>query len=72
MQILSKPFPTTLKDGRLVINEVCRCGHLRTEDQDALRGIVVGHGRCKKSRFCGCTKFSWASRIFKSNTKPRK
>ncbi len=74
MQNPNNPFPATLPDGTIVIDEKCRCGHLRSEHQSALRGAAFGHGRCKKSRFCGCQKFSWAERIYKGvpNTPKRK
>jgi hypothetical protein len=59
------PFPATLKDGRIVLDEKCACGHLRTEHQDRLRGAAFGHGRCKQSRFCHCDRFTWVAHVFK-------
>lgn len=50
------PFP--MKHGKLglILNERCRCGHLRTEHFDSL--VAFGHGECTKDD-CNCGKFSW-------------
>jgi hypothetical protein len=53
-----KIFPMKMPDGRVVINERCQCGHLRTQH----RGIVA-HGTCEEVRACGCEKYSFAEWI---------
>ncbi len=56
-------FPWVLKDGRVVVNEMCRCGHVRTRHYDTLS---PGHGQCLS---CQCPRFTWVKHIFSSVTK---
>lgn len=64
------PFPMTLTDGRIVVNELCTCGHFRTQ-----HGGLVHHGMClagpnTRGRrkltplVCRCHKFSFAAHVF--------
>jgi len=46
-------------DWSKVIDEMCRCGHKRSEHNDTL---ARGHGNCKK---CKCVKYTWTSFILK-------
>lgn len=56
--------PVTLKNGQVAINEMCSCGHLRTEHKDNVYSKEVkaeGHGNCKK---CDCKRFTWTGFVF--------
>lgn len=64
------PFPLTLADGRIVVNERCTCGHLRTE-----HGGLIHHGMCLAGPpmntrrkltplVCRCEKYGFAGHIF--------
>lgn len=39
--------------------ELCYCGHLRSQHKDTL---AVGHGACTK---CACRKFTWKAFVNK-------
>ncbi len=39
-----------------LFDQECHCGHLMSAHEDALGGIVKGHGECK---LCECNKFVW-------------
>lgn len=42
-------------DWNKVKDELCECGHKRSEHRNML---AVGHGECKK---CKCRKFTWVA-----------
>lgn len=57
-------FPHVLKDGKVIVDEMCTCGHLITNhgheqielpDQTIL---VEGHGGCL---CCNCQQYTWES-----------
>lgn len=61
-----KLFPMKLPNGRIVLNELCQCGHVRTQ-----HGGLIHHGMClavdeharrRKLRplSCRCEKYSFA------------
>jgi hypothetical protein len=55
--IVPTPFPVRLNTGtteEIVYNEMCSCGHPRSEHKDTL---AYGHGGCGQ---CDCEQFTWA------------
>ena len=52
---LKNPFPIVHKALGAITNEVCTCGHKRTEHSDTFQ---FGHGNCQE-RTCACSKFTW-------------
>lgn len=42
---------------RGLVDEMCECGHWRSEHDDIL--VAVGHGRCLR---CNCTKYRWVDK----------
>jgi hypothetical protein len=49
--------PRLTPDGSIIINELCRCGALKTEHDGGRFGdLTRGHGACKRTK---CPKFTW-------------
>lgn len=44
--------------GRLIIDEKCNCGALRTEHQPR---YAPGHGPCHRT---GCRQFTWSENVY--------
>ncbi len=42
---------------KIILDELCTCGHKRSEHNDT---FTEGHGSCKK---CKCVKFTWSKFI---------
>ena len=42
-----------------IIDERCRCGHLKSEHGTTM--VAVGHGSCNE---CGCCRFTWMEYIY--------
>jgi len=60
--VLPSPYPMKIKTAT-VVNELCRCGALRTEHRDfEYNGVAMefGHGKGPKD----CPKFSWAGFVY--------
>jgi hypothetical protein len=57
IHLAPSPFPFYLTGGATVIDEACRCGHLRTDHFDVL-GLAYGHAACSVSA-CPCETFTW-------------
>jgi hypothetical protein len=53
-----KPFPWLTSNGKLIIGELCHCGHFRSEHHDT---IAYGHGKCGQ---CKCVKYTWKAMVF--------
>ena len=49
------PFPKLCPSGRMITNEQCTCGCLRSEHLDI--AFAYGHGACTQCG--GCQKFTW-------------
>jgi hypothetical protein len=47
-----------LVNGRAIVDELCQCGHRRSEHHDR---FATGHGPCK--RYCACRQFTWINWI---------
>ena len=65
-------YPLTLKNGRVIADEVCTCGHRQNQhgpsQQGATRGLVVnGHGGCIDLN-CNCEQFSWGGFVYQDGT----
>lgn len=56
MNAFTSPFPYTLRDGRVVIDEWCSCLHLRSEHMGQMP--IFGHGPCTIG-FCECPKYTF-------------
>lgn len=52
------PFPKLCPSGKIIVDEVCTCGHLRSEHSDT---IAFGHGNCGH---CFCQKYTWKALLF--------
>ena len=53
-----------LPNGKVVVDEVCRCGHLKSEHTDTFQ---AGHGRgmhMARIDGCDCIKFTWKDFIY--------
>lgn len=48
-----------------VVDEKCRCGHLKSEHTDLHPVYAKGKGACKK---CECERFTWVSFVMKDGT----
>jgi hypothetical protein len=60
------------------VDELCSCGHLRSEHQDTwpatiirsnpdIAASIVGHGECAAPESsCACQKFTWKKTIFRT------
>jgi hypothetical protein len=46
-----------IEDGKQVIDEQCRCNHLRSEHNDRMG---IGHGNCTQ---CECNQFTWVKSV---------
>jgi len=57
------PFPRRLPDGRVIVDEKCRCGHLRSEHNDTL--LNYGHGSLPGV----CDQFSWINFVMEQSKK---
>lgn len=69
------PFPINLNDGTVAVDELCRCGHARSQHNHAAGGLAWGHGDCREGlpigargerpsspgAMCPCSKFTWLS-----------
>ncbi len=64
----SNPFPRTVPNGRVITDEKCVCGGLRSEHETL---ITWGHGPGKanadKPLTRDCPRFRWASFVFKND-----
>lgn len=59
------PFPRKLPDGRVVVDELCQCGCLRSQHYHS---IAWGHGCCRQEKqVCNCPKFAFKAFVFKSH-----
>ena len=67
-QIHQQPslFPRKMPNGRVVLDEVCLCGHLRSEHRDT---IAYGHGSCACA--CMCERYPRADHVFAPGGKVR-
>lgn len=61
------PFPATLPNGKVVVDEMCHCGHLRSEHRTIL---AFGHGDCTMCK--DCPKYTWKAMIFHGEPLPAK
>jgi len=52
-----------------VIDEICDCGHKKSEHNDAVEGFAKGHGDCT---YCSCRKFTWKKFIYETEEKHEK
>jgi len=57
------PFPMTIVEHRTgrtrsVIDEICKCGALRTEHSTR---VAFGHGNCTRTL---CLQFTWRAFVF--------
>ena len=60
-------YPARLvASGKIVINEKCSCGAMRTEHEDGRAQFAQGHGPCKRT---GCREFIWAKNVYKRGRK---
>ena len=48
-------YTGVLQDGKQVTDEICSCGHRRSEHADTLS---LGHGQCLYPS-CACQRFTW-------------
>lgn len=55
------PFPRTLPDGRICIDEKCTCGRFRSSHEDT---VAYGHGPYFLGDKQVCLKFSFATYVF--------
>ena len=54
----------TTKDGRVVIDDLCACGELRSLHADLHdQGLEIGHGYCEVPGST-CQQYTWVSRVF--------
>lgn len=56
----------TTRQGRVVLNERCTCGKLRTEHEDNHPVLAQGHGPCLLS---GCKRFTFKSFVLQRRKK---
>ena len=70
------PFPYPLKGDSVAVDEMCQCGHPRTQHETT---FSFGHGACTKgnaegdrgegpprgSPTCRCSRFSWKDFVLK-------
>lgn len=57
---LDSPFPTPTANGRKIVeDEVCLCGKLRSEHADLVVGW--GHGPCEETN---CIRFTWRRAVY--------
>ena len=54
------PFPWKRNDGSVVVDELCACGHMRSQHRDS---PAWGHAECS-GRGCPCCKFTWREFVF--------
>ncbi len=54
---MANPFPHVLPNGKVVLDEICKCGAKRTEHGPR---FVYGHGECART---GCAQFTWKATI---------
>lgn len=47
-------------------DEMCTCGHLKSEHADLVDGFIPDAGECEQ---CDCVRFTWESFIFKEGVK---
>src|SRR5688572_1820536 len=57
---LPSPFPFVTPKGKTIIDELCRCNHLRSKHHDS---PAYGHGECSDPE-CPCDKYTWASMVY--------
>lgn len=63
-----KIFPRTVGKGRVIVDEKCECGHLRSSHYGI--GPVAGHGGCGQPS-CDCQKFTWTGSVEAAKRKRR-
>lgn len=59
------PFPRTLADGRVIVDEMCACGQPRSRHEASAFG-AFGHGHCGAST---CKRFTWVAMVFQKGRK---
>jgi len=52
-----KTNETVKQQTEQIVDEMCECGHLRSEHLPYRPAVAAGHGRCTE---CDCGKFTWA------------
>ena len=68
-----KPFRT--RDGRVIVGQVCRCGHPESRHGHRLAevpGVLVGvpgHGPCLEPG-CRCERFSFRNFLYQEEDQP--
>lgn len=73
------PYPYVWGE-RMILDEMCACGHKRTEHRNT---YSFGHGGCKlgdmrgkrgegHARLCRCSRFTWAKHIARKATTAEK
>jgi hypothetical protein len=62
---MNNPFPRIWHNGTVILDELCHCGHLRSEHTDT---ISFGHGMCER---CPCLKFTWFAMVTKPGKESR-
>ena len=64
--------PFRSRDGRLIVDQVCRCGHAQSEHGHRLAELpdtligVPGHGPCLEGE-CPCQRFSFKDYIYEED-----
>lgn len=56
----NSPFPHKLCDGKVWIDELCRCGANRSEHEDGYGG-AYGHGHCVRTN---CDRFRFKRFVY--------
>lgn len=65
------PFPFVTKSGVTIVDEMCRCGHHRSDHSDA-HTFAFGHGPCAIAGcWATCGKYTWAANLAGDST-PKK
>jgi hypothetical protein len=60
-----KIFPWTAANGKVIVDEKCGCGHMRSKHYDR---FMPGHGHCSDTD-CDCPQFTWVKTVFESKRK---
>lgn len=56
-----RPYPFVRRDGRVVVDELCRCGHSRTKHFDLNGACEVPHD---SELACECRAFFWSCEVY--------
>ena len=56
--------PLRGKDGRLIVDERCACGHLKSRHGDRLIGVPQ-HGGCLEE--CDCQRFTFRGYLYEGD-----